>query len=344
MTSHQNETNPDEDYEGETWVSKIRENVNPKERNKRRTKAKREDFIHSLHNDSKHLNTFLTFVPDGIKEAAKTWEIPLDAADVHAVENPNCPGHYPMYIPENSTSGREKMKLKSLLMMGKSPAEIKAHHQEVHNIYISRSPRFSTIIAAATSKNYEQVLRGLWNFLAVAGKYEEMIMLLPHPPILDDDAVPSVSPTSIKEYVLHRYSEPFSKLYVHGDESKGPLKDINGRDILCEGTVNNYAWFDTLFAAISYLHQKAGKDGSYKPPCADCKALTGASPCPAHQGNGKTRIHYARTKGDPTKSFVITELRKWLEQESKRREYKPNRRSPFLPHDFTHFHSHLVSR
>ncbi len=342
MTSQQN-TN--EDFEGEAWVSRVRANVNPKqERNKRQTKAKREDFIHSLNTDSKDLKAFLAKVPEEIEKAANHWGISLNDNDVAALYNPKCRGYYPLYIPEDCKYGKEKMKLKSLLALGKSPEEIKEYHRDNHNIYIGRSPRFSRNISAATCRNYEQVCRGFWNYLAIVGRYDEMIMLLPHPPKLQDDAVPSISPTSIKEYVLHRYSEPFSILWKNGDETNGPVKDINGCEVRCEGTVKNYEWFDTIFAAVKYVHIIAGKNGGYQESCPACLALNGDDPCEPHQGNGKTRIHYARSKGDPTFSFVISELRKWLELENKRREYKPNRRSPFLPDDFTKFHSELQRR
>ena len=343
MTSHQN---ADEDFEGEAWASRVRANVNPKhERKKRQTKAKGEDFIHSLSTGSKHLKGFLAKVPEGIEKAAKHWGISLDPNDVAALYNPNCTGYYPLYIPENCKYGKEKMKLKSLLAKGLSAEEIKQYHREKHNIYIRRSPRFSRNISAATCRNYEQVFRGLWNFLAIVGRYDEMIMLLPHPPKLEDNAVPSISPTSIKEFVLHRYSQSLSTLWQNGDESNGPVKDINEVGVRCEGTVQNYEWFDTIFvAAVKYVHVSSNKDGSYHASCPACRALAGDTPCEPHQGNGKTRIHYARTKGDPTNSFVISELRKWLELENQRREYKPNRRSPFLPDDFTKFHSDLRAR
>lgn len=329
------------DYHGEVWVSRLREEVAERpEQPKRQTKAKKDGFIHSLNSSNKVLQQYLDKVPKGIANAAAKWGIDLPPSQLAMLNRPLCKGNYPMYLPQSTAGASSKMNTKKL--NDRTDAEKKQYYIDNFNIHIvPKSPRFGSNIAAATSRNYEQAFRTLWNFLAFLGRYDEMIIMLPHPPALEDNVLPSISPSTVKEYIMHRFNEPFSDLHMDGDQTKGHLLDCTGVQILCEGTTNNYKWFDSIFAAVHYVHKKAKKEERYKPACAVCLQLTSEAPCSAHRGNGKTRIHYVRSKGDPTKSMEVEELRKWLEEESKRREYKPKRRSPFLPHDMTKFHEYL---
>jgi hypothetical protein len=349
--SQDNET--EIDFTTDAWVATVRQKVNERPEKRRRvTKAKRDGFIHSLNNDNKSLREYLDLVPDGIERAAQKWGITLPEDQRSLLNKKECRGCYPMYLPLKTTAAQEKMKTKKLA--GKSDEEKLKYYRELHNVYIApHSPRFSRNLAAATARNYEQAFRALWNFLAFKGSYDEMIILLPNPPCLDDNVLPSISPSTLKEYIIHRYSEAFSNLHTEGDSTRPKLLDCMGKEMLCEGTTKNYKWFDSVLAAVHYVHKKAKKEERYKAPCPECLRLSGTGPstaadgldpCPAHCGNGKTRVHYLRSKGDPTQSLLIEELRKWLEEESKRREYKPNRRSPFLPHDFTTLQQNLVFR
>lgn len=349
--------NGDEEYDNEAWVSAVRREVCEREqpeegdesqqpaRKKRKTSNDRKSQhpLTSTSSGNKYLQCYLDLVPGGIRAALEGIGVPYDDATREFITQASAYGHYPFILPRDCSYADHLLSAKQRSQLG--IAQKTKHIEQNLNIYIrTSSPRFASTIRPNTAKNYEQHFRSLWHFLAYLGAYDQMIMLLPNVPQLEDNVVPSINPETIKEFVLHRYNEPGSQLFKGGDETLGPLTDCFGIPIMCEGSVNNYKWFDSALAAISYVHKKAKKEEAFKPSCAACCSLLGEEPCPAHRGGGKTRIHYARTKGDPIESMTIKELRKWLEEESKRRKYKVSRRSPFLPHDFTLFHANLRSR
>ena len=231
--------------------------------------------------------------------------------------------------------------LKSPNSQGMSRDQIRSIYDAKNRYLVDRSPRFSPNLAANTSGNYEQFIRGLWNFLAYLGRYEEMIMLLPHVPQMPDDVVPSITPDTICEFVYHRFQLPNSPLKRKGDPDGVQAKDCKGKPMDCEGIVRNIEWFDSLFAAITYIHQKAFKGNQYVPPCQQCMAKAGQELCEAHQDRGKTKVHYTRSQGNPILCRQVDELKGWLSRVSTERKYKASKRSPFLPDDIKQFHRTL---
>lgn len=98
-------------------------------------------------------------------------------------------GRYEMYKPRTDKI-REQKCYKNM-----SDNRIDALMTKRLHTRFATSPRlFNHNIAKTTAQNYEGCLRGFWNFLAMTGRFEDMIMLLVHPP----PDRPSVSLESIE--------------------------------------------------------------------------------------------------------------------------------------------------
>ena len=293
--------------------------------------------FHTLTNNSKNLLSYLKNVPDGIKQAAQTRGITLDPRDLSMLESFG--GDCPHYVPWGSKQGIALRQTKA--NVGKSREEL-IQIYSLKNIHIvDKSPRFSPNLADRTSGNYESCVRTFWNFLAYMGRYEEMVILLPHAPEIPDDVVPSITPKSICEFVHHRFEHAQLPLRSAGASDGEQIRDCKGVAVTCEGTVKNEEWLDSTFAAISYIHDKALKGNKYVPACEQCLSEAGQNLCQSHSGHGKSKKHYTRNQGDPTKSREVDEVKGWLIRVSKERQYEPKRRAPFLPGDIRTFHREL---
>ena len=323
-----NRSREERDEEEETRQLRLR--VDPERQGSNRKGKK---IFHTLHNTSKNLSPYLLEVPDGIKKAAQACGIELDAGDIQKL-NQFC-GDCPHYMPYESKQGNGAMKTKQ--STGKTKEEIYAIYAAKNRYLVPKSPRFSPNLADKTSGNYENWVRGLWNFCAYTGRYAEMILLLPHPPKIPDDVVPSITPETICEFVHHRFEPAGHPLKERGEHNGERLRDCKGRVMECEGSVQNIEWFDSLFAAVTAIHDKALKGNRYVPPCKQCLATPGRQLCRAHVDCGKTKVHYTRSQGNPVLCKVVDELKGWLLRVSKDRQYQPKRRSPFLPNDIIQF-------
>ena len=300
-------------------------------------RKKKKKIFHSLNNANKRLGHYHGLVPEGIKREATKRGIVLDNGDLLKLEKFR--GDFPYYIPWESKEGESIPKLRQC--QDKSKEEIKTVYEAKNRYLCDASPRFSPNLAPKTSANYERSIRSMWNFLAFLGRYSEMILLLPNAPQIPDDVVPSITPETIVEFVHHRFQVEGEPLKLGGLSTAPQVHDINGVPVQCEGAVKNQDWMDSLFASVSYIHDKALKGNKYVPPCLQCIEENGDSPCEAHRRSGRSKVHYTRSQGDPTKSKKIDELKGWLKKVSEERRYKPKRRSPFLPDDLNQFHAAL---
>jgi hypothetical protein len=122
---------------------------------------------------------YLSRVHAGIVTAASDLRLPLDPGDVTWLSLHT--GRFPLYIPPSSEA--YKGLLSSVHHKDKPLNEIAAHVQTHKHSLVCSSPRFCK---GAVSVNYqysmETSLRNLWNFLAMIGAYQCMLILLPHPP------------------------------------------------------------------------------------------------------------------------------------------------------------------
>jgi hypothetical protein len=132
------------------------------------------------------------------------------------------------------------------------------------------SKRFCPLVRPSTGNKYEAYMRQLYNFLAIIGDYQSMLILLEYPP----SNPPPMNPRSILLFVYHRMEFPGTPLYNDHEQSKSdPLKDVFGQQVLSEGSCRSKSGLSHIFPVIKTLHQSFKQGGTYMHPCEECRAL-----------------------------------------------------------------------
>jgi hypothetical protein len=286
---------------------------------------------------------YLLSVREGIQKAALELRFSLDEDDLAWLESHQ--GRFQMYIPVFSE--HYKKKVTSVQLKDKSLDEIAEHCLTKNHQVLGKSLRFCRTAAVGNYQaSMETSLRNLWNFLAMIGAYQCMLLLLPHPPT----ECCSVSSRSLKAYILHKFLPHRTPLHESWDQGDGAIVDICGRPMLCEGTVQNKDGFDCLLAALTHLHDHSAKklySAGYVLQCIGCfsKFKQGAGDmsrfdaCEAHAGN---QSRYC-CMGNPTPSTSIKTLVDWMDKESERRGYQVKEKSFILPQDLLDLQKHVAS-
>ena len=309
-------------------------------RNKKRKKIWKEfpDFIWSTDSTSPHLQQFLMMVPSKLQEAvdALRVSVTLHADDLKWLVDHE--GRYQCFIPPGSTRGIEILKSKKY--QGKTLPQVKDMYEQSNHTILAPSPRFtSRLDCYTTQSSYENNLKQFWNFLAICGFYEDMLMLLPNPP----RNAPSISYESIELFAFYRNNEPNTTLSRHINGGGAVVHDAlpAKNPMRCAGMLQNYAAFDALAAAIKQIHLKHGRFEPFVPRCPDCVALWAQ--------NGACAIHNQRNVkcymnlGNPTQYEKYTTLRKTMVERQKKRGYRPDHASPMYPHDVKRIHSFVAN-
>jgi len=302
----------------------------------------RKVFYWSVDNRNPYLEKiYLPLVTENLISAAEEMGYSLDDDDLEwLIEHE---GRFEKFLPELDTEETGYI------------AQMKKEHEnasddEIHEMIVQRyhhhpseSPRYATKLAANTHKNYEQELHAIWNFCAIKGDYMSMLMLLPHPP--GSQNCPTLDPNTLAQYVDHKFSDPYSPLFVE-EGSRRRVTDIKNRPIFCQGTTQACSYFQTTYAAIGGVCEKNLFGGSYRPICRDCKSngergLT--IPCNQHNPRDDSirKIVWSWYTGNPCTSDIIKKKKKTCEEISERRDYKSDSRTPIYPKDIIHFHSIL---
>eukprot|EP00980_Cylindrotheca_fusiformis_P018771 scaffold6255_cov118-Cylindrotheca_fusiformis.AAC.1 len=215
-------------------------------------------FLFSLQEGTEHLPHYRQKVKDGIIASADKYHLQLDQGDLDWLEAHN--GRFCCYqSPSPPRSANSPVALSS---PGTTTlrAELEARGKR-----LDTSPRYSTRrLQPNTLDNYEKFLRMLWDFLAMIGEYDSMLILLVLPP----RQCPSMDLKVIRHFINHRCQQPRSPIFF--DDGVTPLKDIDQQHVLAEGTIQNTHFFDSLFAAINLIHSRANQTGSYIQQCAVC--------------------------------------------------------------------------
>jgi hypothetical protein len=286
---------------------------------------------------------YLSSVEAGIKQAAQDLRLTLNPDDVAWLHDHQ--GRFQMYIPLSSS--HYKTKVTSVQMKGKLASAIAEHCLTKLHQVVGSSKRFCR---GAGVGNYqasmETALRGFWNFLAMIGAYQCMLILLPHPPI----ECCSVSTRSLKAYLLHKFLPHNTPLHESWDLGDAAVFDIHNRHILCQGTVQNKDGFDCILAAITHLHDENAKrlySAGYVLQCSFCfskfkQGVEGNSrfvPCDHHAG-GQSKYC---CMGNPSTSKTIKSLVDWLDKESQRRGYEVKEKSFILPQDLLSLQAYVAS-
>jgi hypothetical protein len=193
--------------------------------------------------------------------------------------------------------------------MDKTMEQLEALLELKQKVVLEESPRFATQ-KPNTAWNYETFLHQLWWFLAITGDYQSMVLiLLPHP--CADYTRPSCSAESLRSFIQHRFATSLSPLLSSQEK---PVLDIYDRPILAEGTIHNYIWLQSAYAAVTSLHLNREQTCSYVPACKKCAVIFNRK---RHKSCGLNH-HYQRFSnlGCPTTSPMILNQKKWLVGES----------------------------
>lgn len=218
------------------------------------------------------------------------------------------------------------------------------------HLVIASPIRFRMMVCSASYKTALDVaMRGLWNFLAIIGDYQSMLVLLPHPP----KGCPSLRVASVVSYILYKFHPKKSPLREGWDQEGPEVVDILGRTVQCEGTVKNKDKFDCIFAGLGRLHSDATvvKDTStsYHSQCPECFEIFAARvdkddwnfpPCQAHIGVAGNVSHYLPS-GNVTKSSVFKTLIDYIDRVSDTRGYKTKHKEFLLPSNFIDIHKYM---
>jgi hypothetical protein len=287
---------------------------------------------------------YLSHVKAGIETAASDLRLTLDERDLAWLDNHQ--GMFQMFIPYASQHYHKKVSL--VQMKGKSPDVIAEHCLTNNHQVVGPSPRFCRTAAVDTYQStMESSLRNFWNFLAMTGAYQCMLILLPHSP----SECCSVSTRSLKAYMLHKFLPHGTPLHESWGQADGAIKDINEQHMMSEGTVQNKNKFDTLLAAMSHIHNdkcmKLLHSAGYFVQCAGCflkfksslDASTRFAPCEVHASSHSRFC----CMGNPNHSIDIKALVNWLDKESLRRGYEVKEKSFILPQDLLHLQIYVAS-
>jgi hypothetical protein len=189
-------------------------------------------------------------------------------------------------------------------------------------------------IAPSTIDTYEFKFRQVWNFFAIKGDYESMLLLLPKPP----EHCPSMNANSLEEFFKFKRQPTGTPLTnIHGDV----VVDIFGNQILCDGgwkTPN----MSSFKAGISDLHKVHGQNGQYEEPCQACLALAPEKQhtgCEHHSGN--CRIY---RRGNPADSIIFTNTNRQQTIWARDDGYVEHGCSQMLPSDVRQLRNYFLSQ
>ena len=334
-------------------VGEIRQ-IGSAKRNKREKASYKKDkgYQHSLCDKSPSILIYLAKVPDGIKAAAIKSSVKIHSKDLEwlSLHLGRCEQYEPPHCEVAAAN------LKRFVAMEKTEQDLDKHYESALHKIRKPSPRFPYIQKHNTQANYERQIKAMWNFMAIIGCYEQMILLLAHTTV--HNRGPSVSPKTVYWYLFHRFLEFKTPLLADVSSSTGlSVVDIFGKPVLCEGSVKNMNWFDTALAAIKALHVRNGRTNVFHYACEACiaknrspnpivrstdpnRSLQPCDPC-GSQVNMGVRLF---SGGDPTMHLEVKHAKKVLQNISAERDYLPDSKSPFLPSDLYWMHKHMQNR
>ncbi|KAG7355296.1 hypothetical protein IV203_004652 [Nitzschia inconspicua] len=282
------------------------------------------DWSLDMRNNPTLETKFLVVVKEKILEACSKYKLILPERSLRWLEDHG--GHYEMYTHPDAFESKTSSKYRRMGREERYGLFLSKDH-----LHVAVSPRFGNCsLAPLTLTNYEKLCRMFWNFLAIIGDYDSMLILL----ITDNGwtFVPSINHKSIVAFVKHRFLPARTPLYVDGT-SDSPLVDIYQKQVCAEGTVNNRDWLKSFFAALNLLHRHNNQIGTYREVCQSCYlefSKGSREPClhhPHHQAFS--------CSGNPTTSTSIDNLKRWLDKESQDSLYCVTKRQALFPSDIS---------
>lgn len=303
------------------------------------------DFLWSLSVNSKHLDKYLASVPQGIKEAAELHKVKLHPKDVEWLEDHK--GRYQYFIHPRHKTAQKWLKPGAVKKYNAMTQEeiMESIERNLHTV-IGPTPRFEIKDGKPhTQENYEGSGREAYHLLAMLKQYGCMLILLANAP--DGHRCPAMKAENVIAYACMKFLRPNAPLRLSMDPEAGEqLKDLHGNPMRAEGTLQSYRALDNFFGAISAVHLKRGygrsslPDYGYAEQCPECFELFqkgSTDGCEHHFNNQK-----AMPRGNPVTSGKVRTFRAGLQEESIRRGYVVQSRTPFFPSDFKEDYHHRL--
>ncbi len=321
------------------------------------------EYKWAVNGQSPHLQVFLDKVPAGIRASAAKYSVTIDPNDDEYLTANS--GRYERYLHPKSKGARRAMRTKrGKLLVEQGGTVFEDDYLLRKKVHILASPRLANASGGAADKGqtdslYETNLQLYWNFLAIRGCYDDMLLLLPHP----HKNTPSMSSSNLRIYTYFRTQKRFSPLREFWNQGS-MVRDLDGHHMTAEGGLQNYIAADHYQAAISSVHIKWGKTGDYQEQCLRCVekkkeqkdklvaalntegarnealALALFSNNATCNGHASGNPPYTNT-GNPAHDGQITKLCGWLKKRTKELGYTPDHRSPILPYDLVCIQAHL---
>lgn len=181
------------------------------------------------------------------------------------------------------------------------------------------------IIKDNSYKSYAKQFRGFFNFLALIGDYESLLLFLNEK---NKQLTQSMVAESVALYILYKTKESTEYL-TKLDNPNQRIKDIFQRDIKCRGEWKSRVNHDQFLNAITALHAAIRQSGrTYSEPCPECLRLSGenenSTGCFHHRGEYR---FYRR--GNPRYSPDVKKAVCVAEQET--RSHKSRKCPQLLP-------------
>lgn len=275
-------------------------------------------FPWSLDARNTKLTPYLAKVVDGIKEVAKELKLKLEYSDLKELVETG--GHLPIY-------SRNPPKNKSL------------KHKA------GDSPRFGSGGAAKTQEKKETDIRMLWNFCAIIGDYESMLLLLPTCP---KPICPSMNQKTLFLFAdfLFRQQKDNPHIPLMDLEKGEQVKDIFEKPMLTQGSRADPMNLNKIFSTVSDLHKIRKQEGSYQERCQQCFELftnnmtdEGPPSCIHCQVN-----HFCRRGNPARENKVLINKKVEIRDKGLSNGHKIIRANSLLPVDLVDIHNHVSSR
>jgi hypothetical protein len=203
-------------------------------REKQKGMANKTDYFWCTYANSKHVNEHvLPFLRPKLILAAAKYRTAVGDVDLKWLEDHN--GRFMHYMHPSGSNYRRSLAAEK--HKNKTACAVEEEVLRTRHTVVGPSPRFPNQQFAATYfDRMDDWLGNLWNFLAIIGDYDSMLILLKEPP----DPSPSVDFSSLQGFVLHKFNQPLEPLYKSWDKQGGCMVDRLARPILSEGNVSNY--------------------------------------------------------------------------------------------------------
>ena len=118
-------------------------------------------------------------------------------------------------------------------------------------------------LADKSMKSYGNQFRGLRYFCSLIGDYESMLILEEKRPSF----CPAMSPYMISSFIKFKRLKKGTPLV---DNHERPVKDVYGREMVCQGGWNDPDNVKSLMSAVGALHIAAKNSGQFSERCMDC--------------------------------------------------------------------------